>query len=75
MTSLLASLLPLSFFFVGDSMFGITTTGISFSQITVLESPRVQEFRIGDEHWYVCEEGIIETLKDLSVCVSEEVIN
>ena len=70
MTSILVSLLPFSFFFIGDSMFGTTTTNIPFSQITILESPRIQEFRIGDVRWYICEGGFMEDLKDLSVCIS-----
>ena len=70
MTSILVSLLPFSFFFIGDSMFGTTTTNIPFSQITILESPRIQEFRIGDVHWYICEEGVVENLRDISVFIA-----
>jgi hypothetical protein len=63
--------MPLTFFFTANGdVFGTTTTGIPFSQITVLESPRVQEFRIEDEHWFVCAGGAMETLSDLSICLA-----
>lgn len=71
MNSALAALLPLTFMFLpnGDVL-GTTTVGIPFSQVTVLESPRIQEFRIGDVRWYICEGGVMEDLRDLSICIA-----
>ena len=72
MTSYLASLAVLSFFFLpnGD-MFGTTTTGVPFSQVTIMQEPRVMEFTIESEHWYVCEAGAFPDLSGLSVCVAQ----
>ena len=71
MNTVYASLAVLSFtFFPNGDMVGTTTNGIPFSQTTVMEAPRVQEFKIGPVHWYVCEGGAIESLKDLLVCFS-----
>lgn len=75
MTSLLASLMVASFFFTDTgNLYGTTTNGIPFSQVTVIEEPRIQEFKIQDVHWFICFDGTdtvtTEDLVELSKCVA-----
>jgi hypothetical protein len=72
MNTILASLAIATFsFFPNGDYTGTTTTGIPFNGITVMEQPRIQKFQILNEYWYVCNGGAMESLKDLSICISQ----
>lgn len=69
---LISNLVISSFIITSQGFFGTTTTGETFSQVQVMESPRIEVFKLNDKPlWYVCEGGIMEDLRDLSVCVSK----
>lgn len=68
-STLLYILIPATFYFTENgNMYGTTTSGIPFSQITINESPRIQEFYLkdGEEilNWFVCEVGVTEDINN-----------
>lgn len=67
---LISNLIISSFIITSQGFFGTTTTGETFSQVTL--SDRVDVFRLNEKPiWYVCDGDIVEELKDLSICLSK----
>lgn len=65
-------MIPATFYFTDNgNLYGTTTNGATFSQITILETPKIQKFELSYEkdklyklEWFVCEDGIKESLQD-----------
>jgi hypothetical protein len=59
----------------GTSTIKGTDIQVPFSQITINEEPRIQKFHLEYEgevlQWFICEGGIMEDLKDLSICLTK----
>lgn len=71
---LLSIMIPATFYFTDNgNMYGTATNGATFSQITIIEEPRIQKFHLDYEgyslEWFVCRGGVINSLKDLSICL------
>jgi len=83
MNTILISLLlfPSSFTFlpngdmIGTSTIQGTNIEVPFSQTTVNEEPRIQKFYLEYKdqvlEWWICEGGVMESLKDFSICLSK----
>lgn len=68
---LLSIMIPATFYFTDNgSLYGTTTNGATFSQETIIEKPKIQKFHLDYEsesiEWYITEDGVLETLQDLS---------
>lgn len=62
---LIANLFIASFIVTSQGFFGTTTSGDTFSQIQVIETPRIEVFILNNKPlWYVCEIGVTKTLND-----------
>ena len=67
---LISNLIIASFIVTSQGFFGTTTTGETFSQVTLNE--RVDVFSLNEKPiWYVCDGEVIEELKELSICLSK----
>ena len=74
MNTIFATLLPIAFTFAANGdLTGVLENGLKFNQYTVWDSPRVQKFEIPEVgvYWYVCSDRVMESLKDLSICLAE----
>jgi hypothetical protein len=73
MEALIAGLFILSVSFTDSGTFGTTTSGDTFSQVQVIDVPRIEVFKLNNETlWYVCDGGVMESLTDLSICISKQ---
>ena len=71
MNLLLATGLILSFTIINDTNFYGTYNNQSFSETVISEEPYIKKFEMGEEKWFICEGGVMNDLKDLSICVSK----
>lgn len=68
--NLISNLIISTFIITSQGFFGTTTTGETFSQVTL--SDHVDVFTLNEKPiWYVCDGEVVQDLKELSICLTK----